>query len=81
MLPHIVTYRDCDVEDEVLYFAMQYLPWGSLDPVLDHRQTLAWREACECGTHICRGLHHFHEQVILHRDLKPGNIFLAEDAN
>ncbi|MGI9444475.1 MAG: serine/threonine protein kinase [Rubripirellula sp.] len=77
--PHIVAYRDCGVEDGVLYFAMQYLPWGSLDSVLYRRQTLPWREACECGIQICRGLHHFHEHGILHRDLKPANIFLAED--
>ena len=79
--PHIVAYRDCGVEDGVLYFAMQYLPWGSLDSVLDHRHTLPWPEACECGIQICRGLHHFHEHGIMHRDLKPANIFLAEDGN
>ena len=77
--PHIVAYRDCGVEDGVLYFAMQYLPWGSLDSVLSHRQSLSWREVCECGIQICRGLDHFHELEILHRDLKPANIFLAED--
>ena len=77
--PHIVAYRDCGVDDGVLYFAMQYLPWGSLDAVLARRQTLSWREVCECGIQICRGLNHFHEHGILHRDLKPANIFLAED--
>ena len=77
--PHIVAYRDCGVEDGVLYFAMQYLPWGSLDTVLHHRNTLSWQEACECGIQISRGLHHFHEHGILHRDLKPANIFLSED--
>ena len=77
--PYTIAYRDCGIENGVLYFAMQYLPWGSLDSVLDHRKTLPWRETCECGIQICRGLHHFHEHGILHRDLKPANIFLAED--
>ncbi|MDC0317353.1 serine/threonine protein kinase [bacterium] len=75
---HIFAYLDCGAEEEVLYFAMQYLPWGSLDSVLDRCQTLRWREASECGIQICRGLHHFHEHGILHRDLKPANIFLEE---
>ena len=77
--PHIVAYRDCGVEDGVLYFAMQYLPWGSLDTVLHRRHTLSWQETCECGIQIARGLHHFHEHGMLHRDLKPANIFLSED--
>lgn len=34
-------YRDCGVEAEVLYFAMQSLPWGSLDSVLAHRESFS----------------------------------------
>ncbi len=77
--PHIVAYHDCGVEDGILYFVMQYLPWGSLDSVLHRRRTLSWRETCECGIQIARGLHHFHEHGMLHRDLKPANIFLSDD--
>ncbi len=77
--PHIVAYRDCGVEDGILYFAMQYLPWGSLEDVLSQRHSLPWRETCQCGVQIAQGLQHFHDHGILHRDLKPANIFLSED--
>src|SRR5262245_29264015 len=33
----------------------------------------------ELGTGICRGLAFAHEQGFVHRDLKPGNIWLTKD--
>ena len=77
--PHIVAYRDCGIEDGVLFFTMEYVPWGSLADVLRTRSILPWQEACECGAQICQGLHHLHESNIIHRDLKPANIFLSDD--
>ena len=77
--PHIVAYRDCGVEDGVLFFTMEYVPWGSMADVLKSRRFLPWREACECGVQISEGLQHLHESDIVHRDLKPANIFLSDD--
>lgn len=77
--PHIVAYRDCGVEDGILYFTMEYVPWGSLADVLHQRSNLPWKESCQCGEQICMGLHHLHESNIIHRDLKPANIFLSDD--
>ncbi|MGI9471108.1 MAG: serine/threonine protein kinase [Rubripirellula sp.] len=75
---YVVGYRDCGVDEGVLYYAMQYLPWGSLSDILTVRGVLPWRETCECGIDIARGLKHFHDLGILHRDVKPANIFLSE---
>ncbi len=77
--PHVVSYRDCGVEDGVLYYAMEHVPWGSMSDVLRKRRVLAWRDACECGLQIARALEHLHQFGIIHRDLKPGNIFLSDD--
>jgi serine/threonine-protein kinase len=76
--PHIVEYRDCGVEDGVLYYAMEHVPWGSLADVLRSRGTLSWRDASECGLQIAQALSHLHELGIVHRDLKPANVFLSD---
>jgi serine/threonine-protein kinase len=77
--PHVVAYRDCGVDDGILYYAMEHVPWGSLADVMKSRGALPWREACECGVQIAQGLSHLHELGIVHRDLKPANIFLSDD--
>ena len=77
--PHIVSYRDCGVEDGVLYYAMEHVPWGSLADVLRSRGSLPWRDACECGQQMARALQHLHQLGIVHRDLKPANVFLSDN--
>lgn len=77
--PNIVSYDDCGIEADVLFYTMELVPWGSLAEVLGHRQALPWREACECGVEICRGLGYLHAADVVHRDLKPANIFLSDD--
>ena len=78
---YVVAYRDCGVDDGVLYYAMRYLPWGSLQEVLAQRGVLTWQLAVECGIDLAKGLDHFHSLGILHRDLKPANIFLSEEGH
>ncbi len=77
--PHIVSYRDCGVEEGILYYAMEHVPWGSLADVLRSRGSLPWRDACECGQQMARALQHLHQLGIVHRDLKPANVFLSDN--
>ncbi len=77
--PNVVRYIDSGLDDGRLYFAMEWVEFGSLEDVLRRRGMLPWREAVECAIQICNGLEHAHERGIIHRDLKPGNLFLAAD--
>ncbi|MCR9291974.1 MAG: serine/threonine protein kinase [bacterium] len=77
--PNIVRYDDCGLDEDVLYFTMELVPWGTLADVLTRRGSLTWQEAVECGMHVCDGLQYLHEANIIHRDLKPANIFLSKD--
>src|SRR5690606_3192895 len=77
--PNIVRHLDCGLDDGRIYFAMEWVEFGTLEQVLKRRQRLPWREAVECGIQTCIGLQHAHERNIIHRDLKPANLFLASD--
>lgn len=46
---NIVAYDDCGLHEEILYYTMELVPWGSLADVLKRKQTLPWRDSVECG--------------------------------
>jgi serine/threonine protein kinase len=76
---NVVAYDDCGLHEEILFYTMELVPWGSLADVLARKRHLPWRDVVACGIDICRGLEHLHQTGIVHRDLKPANIFLSDD--
>ncbi|XBJ13385.1 hypothetical protein VPH35_005566 [Triticum aestivum] len=67
-----------DVHQRLLCF--EYLPHGSrYEYITDTTHRLQWRDRFQIITGICQGLHHLHQNNIVHLDLKPANILL--DAN
>jgi tRNA A-37 threonylcarbamoyl transferase component Bud32/tetratricopeptide (TPR) repeat protein len=60
-----------------LYLAMQMLRGPTLATVL-HRGQIAPGRALHIARHVLSGLAHAHAASIIHRDIKPGNIILAE---
>ena len=60
---------------------MEYMGGGSVADALneaeDHR--LPVERTLEIATAVCRGLEFVHANSLIHRDVKPGNVFLAED--
>ena len=75
---HIVDITDFGVlEDGRPYLVMEFLVGKSLETVI-REGPLPPRRVCRIGEQIARGLQAVHEKGILHRDLKPGNVFLLD---
>lgn len=77
--PHVVTVFDLGEDDGQLYVVSEYLPGGDLMARLaaapGHRLPLA--EAVRIATEVCGALEVAHAQEIVHRDVKPGNIWFT----
>jgi tetratricopeptide (TPR) repeat protein len=58
------------------YLVMEFLEQGSLE---SQALPLAWARALEILRAILDGLAHAHARGITHRDLKPGNVLLADE--
>jgi serine/threonine protein kinase len=74
--PHILPVHDFGKEGDISYIVMKYVAAGSLRDKLG--QPLAPAQVVEIIDQIAGALDTAHEQGILHRDVKPGNILLDE---
>ncbi len=86
--PGIVTVHDCgryspsggELEgDELAYIAMELLGGESLTERLDRVGRLRPRDAAEVVRQVASALDAAHRADVLHRDLKPDNVFLVPD--
>lgn len=80
-LPGIVGIHDFDIAPGGRpYLVMDYLQDEELGARLARDGALPWSEASRIFEEVSGALHAAHGLGVLHRDLKPGNIFLARSA-
>jgi serine/threonine protein kinase/class 3 adenylate cyclase len=80
---HIVTVFDTGEEDGNLYLVTEYMSRGELSAFRDEAEggRLPINEVLRIGIEVARGLEHAHSQGVVHRDLKPQNIWLGPDGS
>lgn len=78
--PGLVAVHDFDRVGSLDFIVMDRLDGEPLDARLRRVGSFDWRDAVVVGVQIADALGAAHEAGLLHRDLKPGNIFLARDA-
>jgi len=61
------------------FFVMPLLPGSTLDRMIKGPGQLTIKRSVDVLTQVCRGLSAAHEKGLVHRDLKPGNIFVMPD--
>ena len=79
--PNVVTVFDIGEEDGNRYIVTQYVRGGSVADLLSARrpEPLELPKAIRIAAQTCRALAHAHAHAILHRDVKPANVWLMPD--
>ena len=76
--PGIVEVFDYDVEPSGrAYIVMEYLEGETLGECLERSGSLPWQTACAIAQRIASAVGAAHGHGVVHRDLKPGNVFVS----
>jgi hypothetical protein len=75
--PNIVTVHDFFEHRGTPYIAMEYVERGSLRPLMDG---LTFAQIAGVIEGLLAGLRHAHDRGVVHRDVKPENLMISEQA-
>src|SRR5207245_5713786 len=79
--PNIVAVFDLGEDAGQPYLVSELMEGGDLEGLLDHapKRQLPISQILDLGSGIAKGLAFAHAKGLVHRDLKPGNIWLTGD--
>jgi serine/threonine protein kinase/WD40 repeat protein len=75
--PHLIRAHDAGAEGDHLFLVMELLDGRDLACLVAEGGPLSLADACEVVRQAALGLHHAHEHGLVHRDVKPANLFLT----
>jgi hypothetical protein len=78
--PSIVPIHDVFFIDDDPWIVMEHINGHSLADMI-RQQTLDERSIARIGLHVLRGLIAVHKSEVVHRDVKPTNILVADDGS
>lgn len=76
--PHVINiFESFELDDDVSALLTQYIDGVSLEEMLKEG-AVDFEQALTVVRQVANGLHEAHEQNVVHRDVKPGNIMIEE---
>jgi serine/threonine protein kinase/WD40 repeat protein len=73
--PNVVLAYDAEEAGGCHFLVMEYVEGTDLGKLLKRHGPLPWPEACDCVRQAALGLQHAHDRGLVHRDVKPSNLF------
>jgi serine/threonine protein kinase len=77
--PNIVVVHDLGEDQGRLYIVMEFLDGEELKALINQRKPLSTQDKVSLMSQVCEGLHYAHQNGVIHRDIKPGNIFILRN--
>jgi len=76
--PNIVTVITAEKQDNVFFIVMEYVPGETLESLIGARGALELPLALDYICQIANAMDHAHRQGVIHRDLRPANVFVTD---
>jgi hypothetical protein len=75
----VVTVYDAVLDGDDRWLVMEYLPSRSLATIIDTDGALPPGKVAQIGAQLADAMAAMHAKGMVHRDIKPGNVLVAED--
>jgi serine/threonine protein kinase len=80
---NIVSVYYADQEDDVYYFAMEFIDGAGLDELLEsyleRGELMPHEDVLRIGKDMAKALDYAHSKGVVHRDFKPSNVMISRD--
>ncbi len=78
--PNVVKVYDVCFGEDIQYIVMEHVEGITLKEFIQRQRVLDWKEALIVVVQILKALQHAHDKGVIHRDIKPQNILLLNNA-
>ncbi len=79
--PHVITVFDFGFEDGVPFLVTEFIEGSTLAELIQRCGGLPWDIGLYITEQLAHGLMAIHHQNIVHRDIKPDNIFISNEGD
>src|SRR3954466_15863903 len=76
--PNIVTILTAERQDNIFFIVMEFVPGETLETIIARDGPLDVARALDYTCQISNAVDHAHRQGVLHRDLRPSNVLVAD---
>jgi eukaryotic-like serine/threonine-protein kinase len=77
----LVRALDAGKDGNVNFLVTEYVPGSDLRKLVRRNGPLSMEAAANIISQVAEGLHHAHQQGIVHRDVKPGNVLVTPEGD